>query len=388
MPIPFFYTWRNLRSRRLTTALTAAGMALVVFVFAATLMLVEGLQQTLVETGSAENVVVIREGSETEVQSGVEREQAAVVINRPEVAAGADGRPLLAKELVVLITLPKQGSGKPGNVVIRGIDENSLALRPQVRLAAGRLPRPGSTEIAVGRSIAKSFTGAGLGGHLRFAQRQWTVVGLLDAGRTGFSSEIWGDRDQLMQAFRRPVFSSLLFRLRTPGDFAAVQALLEGDPRLTLEAKGEVQFYSDQSQAMATFLRILGLTLTAVFSLGAVLGAMITMYAAVAGRVTEIGTLRALGFRRRSILAAFVGEALLLGLLGGIIGLALASGMQFLTISTMNWQTFAELSFGFDLTLPIALQSLAFAIFMGFAGGLLPAVRAARLGVVEALRAR
>lgn len=142
MAIPFFYTWRNLRSRRLTTALTAAGMALVVFVFAATLMLVEGLRQTLVETGSAENVVVIREGSETEVQSGVEREQVAVVMNRPEVAAGADGRPLLAKELVVLITLPKQGSGKPGNVVIRGIDENSLVLRPQVRLAAGRLPRP------------------------------------------------------------------------------------------------------------------------------------------------------------------------------------------------------------------------------------------------------
>ncbi|MFA5517540.1 MAG: ABC transporter permease [Desulfuromonadales bacterium] len=388
MAIPFFYTLRNLRSRRLTTTLTAAGMALVVFVFAATLMLVEGLRQTLVETGSPQNAVVIREGAETEVQSGIERPQAAAVENRPEVATGAAGRPLLAKELVVLITLPKKASGKPGNVVIRGIDANSLALRPQVRLAAGRLPRPGSTEIAVGLGIADGFAGAGLGGALRFAQREWTVVGVLAAGRTGFSSEIWGDRDQLMQAFRRSAFSSLLLRLRTPGDLVSLRAYLQGDPRLTMEAKGEVRFYADQSQAMATFLRILGLTLTAVFSLGAILGAMITMYAAVAGRTIEIGTLRALGFRRGSILVAFIGESLLLGLLGGGGGLLLASAMQLLTISTTNWQTFAELSFGFDLTWIIALQSLAFALFMGFAGGLLPAVRAARLGVVEALRTR
>ncbi len=386
MPIPFFYTLRNLRSRRLTTALTAAGMALVVFVFAATLMLVAGLRQTLVATGSPENVVVIREGSETEVQSGIERAQAAVVENRPEVADAADGEPLLAKELVVLITLPRRESGKPANVVIRGIDPRSLALRPQVRVATGRMPRPGSTEIAVGRSIAERFAGANLGSSLHFAQRDWTVVGVLEAGRTGFSSEIWGDREQLMQAFRRTVFSSLLFRLRRHADFAPFRERLAGDPRLPLEAKRETQFYADQSQAMASFLRILGLTLTAVFSIGAVLGAMITMYAAVASRITEIGTLRALGFSRWSILAAFVGEALLLGLLGGVVGLGLAAGLQLLTISTMNWQTFAELAFGFDLTASILFQSLAFALCMGFAGGLLPAIRAARMGIVQALR--
>lgn len=386
MPIPLYYSLRNLRTRRLTTALTAAGMALVVFVFAATLMLVAGLRQTLVETGSAENAVVIRKGAETEVQSGIERPTAATVITLQEVATGSDGRPLAARELVVLVNLTKLDGGQ-GNVIIRGIDGHSLTLRPQVRMAAGRLPRPGSTEIAIGRSIVERFEGAQIGDTLRFAQRQWRIVGVLEAGRTAFASEIWGDVDQLMPAFRRIVYSSLLLRLRDPADFASFQARLAGDPRLQLETKREIRFYADQSEAMATFLRILGLTLTIVFSLGAILGAMITMYAAVAARTVEIGTLRALGFRRRSILAAFLAESLLLSLLGGAAGLLPAAGLQLLTLSTMNWSTFAELAFGFHLTPAIVLQSLAFALVMGLAGGLLPALRAARLGIVEALRA-
>ena len=386
MPIPFYYSFRNLGTRRLTTVLTASGMALVVFVFAATLMLAEGLRQTLVDTGSPDNVVVIRKGSESEVQSGVERSQAAVVESQPEVALGREGRPLLAKELVVLINLPKRGSGRPANVVIRGIGPESLALRPQVRLAEGRLPRPGSTEIVAGKSIAERFQGAGLGEKLHFAMRDWTIVGILDAGSTAFNSEIWGDVDQLMPAFRRTVYSSILFRLRDPDEFAKFKKRLESDPRLTLEAKREVRFYADQSEAMAKFLRILGTTLTIIFSLGAIIGAMITMYAAVASRVTEIGTLRALGFRRGSILAAFVAESLFLGLLGGLLGLFLASFMQLITISTMNWQTFSELAFGFDLTPRIAGEALLFSLVMGFSGGLLPAVRAARMNIVEALR--
>lgn len=386
MPIPLYYSFRNLRTRRLTTVLTAAGMALVVFVFAATLMLVEGLERTLVETGSPQNVVLIRKGSETEVQSGIERGEAAAAESRPEIAAGSDGRPLAAAEPVVLVNLPKRGSGQPANVTIRGISPLSLLLRPQVRLAAGRMPEPGSTEVAVGRSIAERFEGAQIGGALRFAQRDWTVVGILEAGRTGFSSEIWGDAEQLMQAFRRTVYSSVLLRLRDPAAFPAFRRSVEADPRFTVEAKREDRFYADQSRAMATFLRVLGLTLTVVFSVGAVLGAAITMYAAVAGRVTEIGTLRSLGFGRGSILAAFLAEALLLGGLGGGAGVLLASALQFLTLSTMNWQTFAELAFGFELTAGIVLKSLAFALVMGLAGGLLPALRAARMGIVEALR--
>ena len=387
MPVPIAYSFRNLWTRRLTTALTATGMALVVFVFAATLMLAEGLQKTLVETGSPDNVVVIRSGSQSEVQSGVERLQASIVESRPEVALGADGRPLLAKELVVLINLNKRGSNKPANVVIRGIGDSSLAIRPQVRLSTGRMPRPGSSEILAGQSIARRFEGAGIGEHLRFAMRDWTVVGIFDAGTTGFSSEIWADADQLMQSFRRPVYSSVTFKMRDPAAFAPLKALLESDPRLTVEAKQETRYYLDQSEAMARFLRILGLTLTIIFSLGAIIGAMITMYAAVANRITEIGTLRALGFQRGSILLAFVLESLFLGMFGGILGVIAASFMQLITISTMNWQSFAELAFSFSLTPGIIIKSLLFALVMGLSGGILPAFRAARMNIVDALRA-
>ncbi|WP_298439799.1 ABC transporter permease [Geobacter sp.] len=386
MGIPYYYSFRNLWTRRLTTVLTASGMALVVFVFAATLMLAEGLRKTLVDTGSYDNVVVIRKSAQTEVQSGIDRSQAAVVETQPEVAM-AGGERLAAKELVVLISLPKRGSGKPSNVVIRGVAPASLLLRPQVRLREGRMPRPGSAEIIAGANIAKRFQGGGIGETVRFGMRDWTVVGIFDAGNTGFSSEIWGDVDQLMQAFRRPVYSSIVFKLRDPAEFAKVKARIESDPRLTLEVKREIRFYADQSEAMAKFLRILGVTLTIIFSLGAVIGAMITMYAAVANRVTEIGTLRALGFRKGSILAAFILESLFLGLLGGVVGLFFASFMQLITISTMNWQTFSELAFTFTLTSAIVGKCLLFALAMGFVGGLLPAFRAARMNIVEALRA-
>ena len=387
MKIPFSYSLRNLWTRRLTTFLTASGMALVVFVFAAVLMLAEGLQKTLVETGSYDNVVVIRKAAGSEVQSGVDRVQASIVETQPEIALGADGKPLVAKELVVLIALPKRGTDKPSNVVIRGIGEHSMVLRPQVRLIKGRSPQPGSSEIVAGLSIAERFQGGGLGETLRFGLRDWTVVGVFDAGNTGFNSEIWGDVDQFMQAFRRPAYSSVIFRLRDSSEFEKVKSRIENEPRLTLEAMRETEYYRKQSEMMAKFLRILGLTLTIIFSLGAVIGAMITMYSAVANRVFEIGTLRALGFQRRSILTAFLLEALLLGLVGGAFGLFFASFLQFFTVSTMNWQTFSELAFSFTLTLEIISESLLFSLIMGLIGGLLPAIRAARMNIVEALRA-
>src|SRR5512134_1166370 len=251
MKIPLAYSFRNLWTRRLTTVLTSSGMALVVFVFASILMLAEGLQKTLVETGSYDNVVVIRRSSGSEVQSGVERAQASIVETVPEAASGPKGRPLVAKELVVLITMEKGESGSPANVVIRGISEDSFLLRPQVKVAVGRIPRPGSSEIMIGRSIEKGFQGAELGKSLFFAMRSWTVVGVFDAGSTGFSSEIWGDVDQLMQAFRRPVYSAVLFKLRESSQFERVKNRIESDPRLTLEAKRETRYYLDQSEAMA-----------------------------------------------------------------------------------------------------------------------------------------
>jgi putative ABC transport system permease protein len=385
--IPLAYSWKNLWARKLTTLLTAAGMALVVYVFATVLMLSEGLKHTLVATGSPANVMVIRRGSETEVQSSVSRDEAAVIESLPGIASGASGRPAVSKEALVLMVLPKRDSGKRSNITIRGVSPAGLALRPQVRIVEGRMFRPGSSEIIAGRRIAEGFKGAGLGETLRFGLRDWTVVGVFDAGNTAFGSEIWGDVDQLMQAFRRDAYSSVIFTLRDPGGFESVQAALGKDPRLTVEAKREVEFYAEQSEQMARFLSILGFSLSIVFSLGAIIGAIITMYGAVASRTREIGTLRALGFRRSGILAAFLLESLLLGLMGGLIGVGLASGMQWLTISTMNWQTFAELAFSFDLTPAIILESLGFALAMGLLGGLLPAIRAARMDLIESLRA-
>ncbi len=386
MGIPFSYIVRNLWVRKVTTLLTAGGMALVVFVFAAVLMLSEGLKKTLVATGSHENVVIIRRSAETEVQSSVYRDQASLVASIPEIAYGPGGARMVSKEVLVLMVLPKRGTSSPSNVTIRGLSEMGPALRPQVRLVEGRMFRPGTSEIVAGAKIAEGFQGAGLGQTIKLGIQEWKVVGVFDAGKTGFASEIWGDADQMMQAFRRDSYSSVIFRLSDPGSFARVKKRLEDDRRLTVEAEREPQFYARQSELMANFLNVLGTILSTIFSIGAIIGAMITMYAAVANRTAEIGTLRALGFRRHDILTAFLVESLLLSLLGGILGLVMASFMQAFTVSTMNWQTFAELAFSFTMNTGVIVQGLLFALIMGLAGGFLPAVRAARLNIVEALR--
>ena len=387
MPLPYHYIFRNLLTRKLTTALTAGGMALVVYVFATVLMLEAGLKQTLVATGSDNNVTVIRQSSQTEVQSSIERNQASIVESSPEIAYLQDGRKAISKEVMVLVTLPKKAGGAPSNVAIRGSSDIGVAIRPQIRLSQGRLFRAGSSEVVVGRSIAERFSNAGLGQTLHFGQRDWIIVGIVDAGRTGFNSEIWGDAEQMMQAFRRPVYSAITFRLSDSERFEALQQAIGNDQRLTLEAKRETRFYADQSEMMAKFIKYLGMALSVIFSLGAIIGAMITMYASVANRVAEIGTLRALGFQRRTVLATFLLESLLLSGIGGLTGLLAASSMQWLTISTMNWQTFSELAFSFTLTSGIVLHSLLFALLMGLIGGVLPSLRAARLNIVDALRA-
>lgn len=241
MPIPLSYSYRNLLARRLTSLLTAAGMALVVFVFAAALMLTEGLRQTLVATGSYDNAVILRAGSETEVQSAVDRTQAGIISSQPEVAMGPEG-PLVASEAIVLINLPKRGTNRPANVMIRGVQPASFRLRREVKLAEGRWFKPGSNELVSGIQVARRFQGAGLGENLRFAMRTWRIVGIFDAGNTGFSSEIWGDVEQLLQAFRRTVFSNVIMRLRDPLAFAGLKARLEADPRSRSRCAGRWSF--------------------------------------------------------------------------------------------------------------------------------------------------
>ena len=387
MAIPLRYTLRNLWTRKLTTVLTAGGMALVVFVFAAVQMLDTGLRATLVATGQPDNVLVTRRGSNAEISSGVDRVQAAIIESQPEIAASTDGTRLVSKEAVILITLPKRESGQATNVTTRGVGDDAYRLRPQVKLVQGRAFEAGATEAVVGRSLAARFEGATVGSVLRFGGREWRVVGVFDSGGAAFDSEVWVDADQLMQAFRRQAYSSVIARLSDAAQFDALKTRLEADPRVTLDVKRERVFYEEQSQALSKFISYLGLTLSIIFSLGAMIGATITMHAAVSNRIGEIGTLRALGFRRSAVLSAFLFEAILLGAIGGAVGVALASVMQLVQISTLNWQSFAELAFTFTLTPRIIVVSFVFAVVMGVVGGFLPAVRAARLKIVDALRA-
>jgi ABC-type lipoprotein release transport system permease subunit len=290
--------------------------------------------------------------------------------------------------MVVVINLYKKTTNSMSNVTVRGVSPQAFELRPGFHIVQGKPFQFGTHEIVVGRNIATRFKGVALGTEVPFAGDRWTVVGIADAGGTGFDSEIWADADQVMQAFGRPVYSSATFRLREASQFDAIKARLQADPRAqSLEVKREQEFYREQSQAMAKFIKILGLVVTIIFSIGAMIGAMITMYAAVANRVVEVGTMRALGFPRRSILAAFLAESIVLAIVGGAAGLGLASLLSFARVSTLNFGSFSEIGFGFALSPGVITRALIFAVVMGIVGGVLPAARAARLNIVNALRA-
>ncbi|HEY2989169.1 MAG TPA: ABC transporter permease [Candidatus Binatia bacterium] len=387
MTIPFRYILRSFGARRLTTSMTVLGIALVVFVFSAVLMMAHGIQQTLRATGSEENVLILRKAANSETLSILDRQIATLVTAMPQVARSAAGSPLGSREVVVIINM-QIARGGMSNVTVRGVEPAAFELRPQIRLIEGREFRWGAREIVVGRSIAKRFAGAQIGERIKFAGDFWSVVGVFDSDGSGFQSEIWGDSSQIKDAFKRASYSTLTLRLRDPGAYGEFVAAFAADNRLlNYEPKTERRFFEEQSEMMATFIRVLGLFITVIFSIGATIGAMITMYGAVANRTVEIGTLRALGFQRRSILTAFLGESLLLALAGGAIGLILASLLQFLTISTLNFRSFAELAFSFSLSPFIVAASLTFALIMGMLGGVLPALSAARLNIVSALRA-
>ncbi|MEW5794809.1 MAG: FtsX-like permease family protein [Candidatus Zixiibacteriota bacterium] len=385
--IPPSYAIRNIAKRKITSTLTILGISLVVFVFAGSLMLSNGLHETLVATGHPANVTVIRRASQTEVQSIINFDQAQVVKSAPEMSRDENGNPYLANEVYVLISLPKRATGDEANIVVRGVNDMSMALRPNVKLIEGRMWQDPGSEIIAGRSASERYQGCGIGEKVRFGARDWTVVGLFDAGGTGYESEIWCDIIQASDAFRRPVYSSLTLRLADTSQFDSFKARIENDPRLPLDVKREKDYYASQSRTISTFINVAGTVISFIFSLGAIVGAMITMYAAVANRTKEIGTLRALGFSRFSVLTVFLFEALIISLTGGLVGVAAAYFLNFLQISTTNWDTFSELAFNFRLSSSILIQALIFSLVMGLLGGFLPAVRASRLRIVESLRA-
>jgi ABC-type lipoprotein release transport system permease subunit len=388
MKIPFKYTVRNFRTRKLTTAITVAGIALVVFVFAAVLMMAYGLQKTLVSTGSPDNVKVVRKAANGEISSIIDGDTQGIIKSLPYIAKTADGTPVISTEPVVVINLEKRDGGV-SNITVRGVSPTVNELRPQVKIIEGRMFSWGVRELIVGQSIAKQFKGAQIGSSVKFAGDNWKIVGVFSTDGSGFDSEMWGDEVQLLGAFNRgSTVSSVTLKLDNILHYDNFETAFNQDRRLQqFEAKPEQRYFEEQSEIMAGFIRILGLFITIIFSFGATIGAMITMYAAVANRTTEVGTLRALGFSRRSILIAFLTESLFIALLGGIIGLAIASLLQFISISTLNFNSFSELAFSFALSPGIILWTLFFAALMGFFGGFLPSVRAARLNIVNALRA-
>ncbi|WP_434300158.1 ABC transporter permease [Corallococcus exiguus] len=384
--VPLFYNARSLWARRLSTGLTVVGLGLVVFVFSAVLMLANGIESALASGGDASNVVVLRKGATSELVSGVERDAVRILSTDPQVASGPDGQPLVAGERVVLLTLPS-GRTQAMNTSARGISAESFEARPEVQLVSGRRPRPGTNEVVLGRSLVGTSPDATLGGELRFARQRWPVVGVFAARGGAFESEVWADAMRLGTAFGREDYNSAVVRLRSPAEVEAFVKRVEANPRFTLEARPEPEYWADQASGLAAFIRVLGLFVSFVFSVGAVLGAMITMYAQVATRVAELGMLRAVGFRRRSVLASVVVESAMLGAAGGVLGALGALATRWLHIRTLNFQTFAAVSFGFSPTPAILLGALLFGTAMGLLGGLLPALRAARLSILDALRA-
>jgi putative ABC transport system permease protein len=380
------YNLRSMVVRKWTAAMTAGGIAMVVAVFVMTLAIAQGFRSTLVASGSPQNAIVLRKGANAESLSGVARADVPLIESLPQVARTADGRPLASPELVVAIALPRLTDNQPANVQVRGVGSRAFEIRDTLKVVEGRRFTPGSREINVGRLAVNRFKGLTLGSDVKFGSTTWKVVGIFTADDASFESEIWGDIDLMAPAFQRGGYQSITVKLVDPTTFDSFKAAVEGDPRLYLQPQRERDYYFAQSVAMTTLIRVFGSFVTLILAIGAVFGAMNTMYAAVAYRTREIGTLRALGFSRSRIVTAFIAESTMLAIAGGVIGCALALPVHGLSTGTTNFSSFSEVAFKFRITPLLLVEGLAFAALMGAAGGLLPALRAARIPVARALR--
>jgi putative ABC transport system permease protein len=388
MKIPLIYNARSALQRPVSTALTALGIGLVVAVFIAMLALANGFRVALTRTGSDGNVLVLRRGADSELSSGLDRESSSIIAASPHVALGADGRPMVSPEVYVLIPLPRPGldSNAIANVVVRGISAAAWEVRTNVRVLEGRRPDSGRSEICIGQKIAPRFAHTGVGETLRFAGRDWSVVCHFSAGGSAFESEIWGENEQFMPVFRRESFQSVTFRLRDPAAFEEAKRVLEADQRLTVDVHRESTFYVQQSQLLGRILQILAILITSIMAIGAIFGAVNTMYAAVESRTPEIAVLLTLGFHPRSVLASFLVESALIAAAGGVIGAILALPINGIVTSTTNWASFSEIAFSFRVTPALLGAGIGFAVAMGIVGGFFPARRAAKLPVIQALR--
>jgi putative ABC transport system permease protein len=387
MAIPLTYNVRSVRARWASTVVAVLGIAGTVGVFVAMLALARGFEATLVASGSARNAIVRRAGATSEMDSGVTLDQVRVIEDAPGVERAGAG-PLASPEVVVVAAFPLKGRDTEGNAQVRGVSPRALAVRPSVKIVAGRMFQTGVTELVVGRNVARSYVGLELGRTVRFGGGTWTVVGVFDAGGTAFDSELWCDAHVLKQVFQRPqnLFQSATVRLTSPAALGEFKDALTSDPRVTVQVDREVEYYAKQSRQLTTLITVLGGIVAAVMGIGAVFAALNTMYSAVAERAREIATMRALGFGRASVVLSFVVEALGIALVGGLVGCLAVLPLNGLTTGTINWQTFSHLAFAFRVTPSLLLGGVAFALLMGLVGGVPPALRAARAPIANALR--
>lgn len=388
MAIPFKYSFRSVAVRKGSSAMAVGGIALVVIVFVTLLSLAAGFRRVVESSGSPHNVIVVRKGADAELQSQVTRDTARIISELPLVAKDG-GRPLVVFESVLILARPKQGGGET-NVTIRGAPPLAPTVHEGVRLTQGRWYKPGSNEAVVGVGLARRLKDVGIGQTMTIGRNTWHIVGTFEAGRSSLESELWMDGDLLQSAFHRDgVYQSVLFRAAGDASDAVRQltALIDTDPRFrSVQAMTEKEYYRKQSKLMSDLITILGGMLTGIMSIGAIAGAMNTMYAAVSQRKREIGCLLAMGFTPESVWLAFVIESLVLAALGALVGCSLSMTLDGMKTGMTNWATFSETAFEFLVTPGILVTATILSILMGFVGGLLPAFRAARMTVVSALR--
>lgn len=386
--IPLSYNVRNLAVRKATTVASAGGIALVVFVLASSLMLSEGLRRTMQSSGRADTAVVLRKGNNAELSSTIDDPTVGIVRSAPGVKAKADGTPMAVGELMVVAFMETSDGKGRSNVQLRGVPSDAQDFRSEVKVIEGRPLKPGTDEVMVGRAISGRFKNLRLGDSFELRKnRPVKVVGVFETGGTAFESEVWADLEVLREAFgRRGVVSSVRVRLDSPSRFEGFETAIESDKRLGLDAMPEREFYEKQSEGTTLFITVMGVLIAVFFSVGAMIGAMITMYAAVANRKREVGVLRAIGFSRLNIVMSFLFESLLIAAVGGAIGSVASLCMGLVSFSMMNFSTGSEIVFRFTPTPQIIGASLAFGGVMGVLGGFFPALRAAAVSPIEAMR--
>jgi putative ABC transport system permease protein len=387
MAIPLTYNLRSLRVRWASTVVAVLGIAGTVGVFVAMLSLAKGFKATLVSSGSPRNAIVSRAGSTSEMMSAVSVDHVHIIEDAPGVERGASGT-LVSPEVVVVATFPLKATGTDANVQVRGVSPRALQVRDNVKIISGHMFEPGLNELVVGRYVAGTYAGFDLGKTVKFGGGTWTVVGVFDAGGSAFDSEIWCDAKVVKDVYKRPPnnFQSVTVRLTSPDAFTRFKDALTSDPRLSVQVDREIEYYDKQSRSITNLILVLGTMVGIVMGIGAVFGALNTMYSAVAERTREIATMRALGFGAGSVVSSFVFEALCIALVGGVLGCLAVLPLNGFTTGTMNWQTFSHLAFAFRVTPVLLAGGVVFALLMGIIGGVPPAVRAARARVAVALR--